>query len=79
MEKGELIEDEGKLVMRASMEQVELSGHADQRELVKLVKTLKPKKVFLVHGEPDQIQILAENIDGLTEVVVPRNGDRFTI
>jgi metallo-beta-lactamase family protein len=40
----------------------ELSGHADQRELLHwiepLVSTLK--KVFLVHGEPEQAATLAE-------------------
>jgi metallo-beta-lactamase family protein len=57
----------------------ELSGHADQRELLvwmkPAVRTLK--KVFLVHGEPDQQQPLAQAIKdayGL-EVAIPTRGE----
>ncbi len=40
----------------------ELSGHADQNELLEWIKPMVPslKKVFLVHGEPQQSQILAQ-------------------
>lgn len=39
----------------------ELSGHADQAELLEWVKPLAPKlkKVFLVHGEPEQTKTFA--------------------
>jgi len=56
----------------------ELSAHADQRELLEWIKPLAPhlKKVFLVHGEPVQAQILAGLLHsefGL-EVLVPAPG-----
>ena len=61
----------------------ELSGHADQQELLAwmapAVKTLK--KVFLVHGEPDAQTVLKGEIEkhyGL-EVICPKRGDRFEI
>ncbi len=40
----------------------ELSGHADQNELMAWIKPLVPslRRVFLVHGEPAQQQILAK-------------------
>ena len=40
----------------------ELSGHADQAELLEWIKPLAPalRKVFLVHGEPEQAQTLAK-------------------
>ncbi len=40
----------------------ELSGHADQRELLHWIEPLVPtlKKVFLVHGEPEQAATLAK-------------------
>jgi metallo-beta-lactamase family protein len=40
----------------------EMSGHADQRELLSWVEPLVPslKRVFLVHGEPQQTSALAE-------------------
>jgi metallo-beta-lactamase family protein len=43
----------------------ELSGHADQRDLVKWVRPIAPKlkKVFLVHGEPDAQRALASVLE----------------
>ena len=61
----------------------ELSGHADQRELLHWIEPLVPslKKVFLVHGEPQQSQTLAKllhSTHGL-EAVVPAPGDSFEL
>lgn len=61
----------------------ELSGHADQNELLAwmkpMVKTLK--KVFLVHGEPMQSEALAKMIRTLydLEVEVPQRGQSFDL
>jgi metallo-beta-lactamase family protein len=43
----------------------ELSGHADQAELLAWVKPLAPalRKVFLVHGEPEQARTFAKLLD----------------
>jgi metallo-beta-lactamase family protein len=70
--------------LRAEVDSIgELSGHADQNELLSwmepAVKSLK--KVFLVHGEPLAQQALQEEIQrryGL-EVVCPGRGDRFEV
>ena len=42
----------------------ELSGHADQKELIDWLRPIAQglKKVFLVHGEPDQGAVLAQVI-----------------
>ena len=61
----------------------ELSGHADQRELMDWLKPLAPqlKRVFLVHGEPAQQQVLETLIRkefGL-ETLSPRPGQTFTL
>lgn len=55
----------------------ELSGHADQRELIEWMRPLAPllKSVFLVHGEPDQAEGLAAAIQreyGLTAEIPAR-------
>lgn len=70
--------------LRAEVDSIgELSGHADQSELLSwmepVVKGLK--KVFLVHGEPLAQQALKEEISrryGL-EVVCPARGERFEV
>jgi metallo-beta-lactamase family protein len=61
----------------------ELSGHADQRELLQWIEPLAPslRKVFLVHGEPQQSETLARllhSTHGL-EVVVPAPGQSFEL
>ena len=61
----------------------ELSGHADQRELLQWMKPLASglKKVFLVHGEASQSEALKDAIEeryGL-DVAIPAPGDSFPL
>ncbi len=70
--------------LRAEVDSIgELSGHADQNELLAwmepTVKTLK--KVFLVHGEPLAQQALKEEIERRYDlpVIVPARGERFEV
>jgi metallo-beta-lactamase family protein len=66
--------------LRAEVSKInELSGHADQRELLEWMKPMVPglKKVFLVHGEPLQQAAMARAIRERyeLEVVIPARGD----
>jgi metallo-beta-lactamase family protein len=61
----------------------ELSGHADQSELLEWIKPMAAslRKVFLVHGEPTQSETLAKLLHanyGL-EVVCPAPGQSFDL
>ena len=66
--------------LRAEVQKLnELSAHADQRELLQWLEPITPrlKKVFLVHGEPAQAELLKTAIHeryGI-EAVVPAPGD----
>jgi metallo-beta-lactamase family protein len=61
----------------------ELSGHADQRELLEWVKPIagKLKKVFLVHGEPEQSATLAKLLKSQynLEAVVAAPGQSYEL
>ncbi|HLK67154.1 MAG TPA: MBL fold metallo-hydrolase [Bryobacteraceae bacterium] len=61
----------------------ELSGHADQKELLSWIKPLAPhlKRVFLVHGEPKQADTFAKLLHSTynLEVLVPAPGDSFDL
>jgi metallo-beta-lactamase family protein len=61
----------------------ELSGHADQGELLNWIKPLAShlKKVFLVHGEPVQSQALAALLQSQLGLAVeaPNPGDTFLL
>ena len=61
----------------------ELSGHADQSELMEWIKPLVPalRKVFLVHGEPQQADALAKLLHATygLEVAIAAPGQSFEI
>jgi len=61
-----------------------LSAHADRDELLQLLQRQNPQKlkhIFLVHGEPEQSEPLAERIRhlGFANVHVPFEGEEFEI
>ncbi|UCD30224.1 MAG: MBL fold metallo-hydrolase [Planctomycetota bacterium] len=59
------------------------SAHADAAELTEMTAPLagEVRKVFLVHGELDQAQALAEVMrkNGFTDVIIPDSGDKIPI
>lgn len=61
----------------------ELSGHADQRELLDWIAPIakRLKRIFLVHGEPLQQQALAAAIERMyrTPVTIPARGNSFVL
>lgn len=61
-----------------------MSGHADRSELLGWAGHLKPRprRVFLVHGDPDAALALADRLRkdlGFPRVDVPELGQRFTL
>lgn len=70
--------------LRAQVEKLdELSGHADQHELLLWMAPIAGglKRVFLVHGEGDQQTVLAQAIHERfgVDVVVPQVGQSFDL
>ena len=61
----------------------EFSAHADRNDLINWITQGKDswKKIFLVHGEPDASNSLAEALKekGLRDVIVPRLGESFVL
>ncbi len=61
----------------------ELSAHADQAELLRWIEPLTPtlRRVFLVHGEPQQSATLAKLLQSRWNlaVTVPAAGDSFDL
>ena len=60
-----------------------MSGHADREEMLAWMKPIAGgvKKVFLVHGEPEQQAALAEAIHSTygLDVVAPERGSSFEL
>jgi Cft2 family RNA processing exonuclease len=65
--------------VQAKIVQIELSGHADQRELVELIQRLKPKRTVLVHGDLKEAEALSKNISELTKVSIPEKNSTITV
>ena len=57
------------------------SAHADRNELIEYVRLVKPNKLYLVHGEPDQRKALANTLrqGGFKDVVEPSQGEVVTL
>ncbi len=78
---GRRILEEGKMPtgeepVRARIEWLDFSSHADSKGLLEVVKATKPRKVIIVHTEHDTGQVFAEKLreQGVEEVVVADNG-----
>lgn len=65
--------------VQAKIVQIELSGHADQRELEELVQRLKPKRTILLHGDLKQAEALSKQIKELTKVCIPRKSEAINL
>ncbi len=70
--------------LRAEVETLnELSGHADQNELLSWMKPLAQslRRVFVVHGEPAQSAALKQAIEDrfCLEAVIPKRGESFDL
>ena len=76
---GKIINNDESIQVNATIEQIALSGHADQKELTEFVKTLKPKQTFLVHGSLEQAQALSSKINRYTEVQIPHKNESIEI
>lgn len=71
--------------IRADIEAIQFSGHADKNELVELIKTSnkdKLKKIFIIHGEKDsQIALkkeLKNHLNGV-EIIIPKYKESFNL
>jgi predicted metal-dependent RNase len=65
--------------VQAKIVQIELSGHADQMELVQLIQYLKPKRTVLVHGDLKEAEALSKQVCELTQVSIPEKNETISI
>jgi Cft2 family RNA processing exonuclease len=63
--------------VKADVRQIELSGHADQLELIELIQKVKPQRTLLVHGDMEQAEALKEKIGEMTDVCIPERNEEI--
>ncbi len=78
LQSGDEIQLEGQaLTIKARIERVNLSAHADGPQLVQLTDHLRPRAVVLVHGEPERRAALGELLGQRYPVHLPQVGERI--
>jgi len=67
--------------VKMDVKSVSFSAHADHKQLVEFARNVKGlKKVFVVHGDGQKPQELAEDLRRLRlEVIVPKNGETLAV
>jgi cleavage and polyadenylation specificity factor subunit 3 len=73
-----LDEYRGKQPVNCEVQRFRFTGHSHRRDLIRLVDSLKPRTVALVHGEEAARRWMADNIRFFypdVNVVVPRSGE----
>jgi Cft2 family RNA processing exonuclease len=78
-DKGYIKIDGERYPVQAKIVQIELSGHADQLELVEFIRVLKPKQTLLVHGDLKEAEALSKQVCDLTEVSIPEKNETIKI
>ena len=74
------LSDEKSVLVRCRVERYSLSAHADQSELTQLVEKVQPRKLFLVHGDAEEREVLKQTIRNTSpavDVELPQNGDSY--
>jgi putative mRNA 3-end processing factor len=68
--------------VRARVEWLDFSSHADRKGLLEVVEKTKPAKVVIVHSEPDVASAFAEKVSNrfsfVEEVIIAENEKEYT-
>jgi putative mRNA 3-end processing factor len=77
MDKGTLTIDEVTVRPECEIKKFDFSAHAGHSDLVKFVRATRADTVILMHG--DSRELLAEALQNEVKVVMPENGEKFTV
>jgi putative mRNA 3-end processing factor len=77
VEEGTLTVNEASIRPECEVASFDFSAHAGHAELVKFVRGTGAQKVILMHG--DRRELLASEIRGEREVLLPENGHRYAV
>lgn len=80
MKEGCVFLDGKKVKVKAEYKQFDFSAHAGMSELKQMIKTLNPRRVILIHGEPVGLENMANYVRSLgKEVFIPKPGSEINI
>ncbi len=76
--KRKIVREDEEIEIGMEINRIRVSGHCDRNDLLRFIKTTKPKKVILVHGEKKKQEQLAEDLEDY-EVIIPKNKEEIEI
>lgn len=76
LDDGYVFIDGNRKIIKAEVKQFDFSAHAGEKQLKELVRKVRPKKVFFVHGDAPALQTMVEWAQALgMEAFAPNLGD----
>lgn len=77
-----LHEETGPQPVHCTVDRFRFSGHSNRRDLLRVVDSMQPEKVVLVHGEPDAREWMRDHIQADhpdIDVYLPEGGDVLSL
>ena len=71
--------DGWKTKVKCFVKKYDFSAHADQQGLIEIARKVNPKKIILIHGDPECRSELAGILSKNYEIISPVNGESFQI
>jgi len=76
LEQGSAYVDGFKLKWQGYIEKFDFSAHSGKKELIKFIKSIKPKYLILGHGDPDAIKSLKYELKSIVKkIIIPKLDD----
>ena len=76
------LDDEKSVSVKCQVKSYSLSAHADRDQLTALVEKMKPRKLFLVHGDHSARQELFQTVEeksSSVDIEQPKNGGTYIV
>jgi Cft2 family RNA processing exonuclease len=84
-QKGDLVsldKNQEKVKLKCEVKEYDFSGHADRQDLLDFIVKTRPKKIFLVHGDPEASAWFKEQLATLlpkSEVTIPVPAEEYSL
>ncbi len=76
---GYYVNENMNLKLKMQIHQIDFSGHAGRKDLINLVKKIRPKKLICMHGEyPQKFAVEMKSRFGI-DAIAPKNGEVINI
>ncbi len=78
LDTGKIFIDGNMLKVRCKVQKFDFSAHSGRKELISLVRRIKPRHLLLEHGDQESVEALSQAFSGMEEdmsIYVPKTGE----